>query len=392
MSICVLNTLEPSEKPAPGSICSLVFSIPFPEDTPSRFLAHYQVLKTERQLQEESNFGEASAKLALEAYFCDDLRTQRERWCERATATFDSLVQANKKSIRHVELILPTGGMATPLNLCMSLKDITQLESFCVQWPLRGYTPLTFLLTCDWSHILSSTLIPSYSQFYNDLTSLLATHATTLKHLRISLPQSTTRLPFSALSIDAKSFPALSALEILDLTHWSPRVPDIIALLSPSKLPNLRHLILDHGAELSVTDEDEEGLLEEQTYSWVALGTHLSAHKDKLKLRSLSAALHDMRGPGWPVAMRLTTSGLHNALEGGSGLEELALCTAWPVDYSAHEPTLGGVKKGDEDLYAHTPGCGHLAFPLEHRPTTGLWPAQTEEGRAMEVLKGRPWC
>ncbi|KAJ6526409.1 hypothetical protein B0H19DRAFT_1197369 [Mycena capillaripes] len=390
-----LDSLDLSSTPDPGTISSLIFHIH----------ARYQALRTEQHLESESHYTETSGKLALEAYNDESIRSERERWCARATAAIHEIVQANKQTIRHVELILPAGGIATPVNICSSLKELTHLESLSLQWPLRGYMPLTLLLMSQWHHILENNIISSFAEFHADLMSALAMHAATLKRLRISLPQSTTQRPFSALSINAQSFPVLPVLEILDLTHWSPRVPDLLTLLSPyGPLPNLQHLIIDHGAEIPLTDNDDDDDEDEVTQdfdkaeteahacSWAALGTHLAAHKDTLQLRSLNAALHDARETYHPIAHRLDVAELRNAI-GAAAVDDLVLCTAWPVEYSPQEPTPAEseVKRGEGDLYAHTPGCGHLAYPADQRPTTGLWPAEGEEARAMQNLKGRPW-
>ncbi|KAJ6546180.1 hypothetical protein DFH09DRAFT_1507602 [Mycena vulgaris] len=85
--------------------------------------------------------------------------------------------------------------------------------------------------------------------------------------------------PFSALSLDAASFPTLPALTILDLTHWSPT-----------------HLIIDHGAQINATDfddDDEEKVssdygndaprIETETRSWPALGAFLAVHPTPLR-------------------------------------------------------------------------------------------------------------
>jgi hypothetical protein len=82
---------------------------------------------------------------------------------------------------------------------------------------------------------------------------------------------------------------------------------------------------------------------------------------------------------------------VHDAL-GAAAADGLILCTAW-VQYSPQEPTpaQSEAKKGEGGLYAHAPGCGHLAYPADQRPTTGLWPAEGEEAHAMQRLKGRPW-
>jgi hypothetical protein len=72
--------------------------------------------------------------LALEVYNEDNLRTERESWIAQATSAFGDIANANKNTLRHVELILPTGGIATPLNLLPLLIGIENLESLCVQW------------------------------------------------------------------------------------------------------------------------------------------------------------------------------------------------------------------------------------------------------------------
>ncbi|KAJ6532832.1 hypothetical protein DFH09DRAFT_1407671 [Mycena vulgaris] len=206
--------------------------------------------------------------------------------------------------------------------------------------------------------------------------------------------------PFSALSLDAASFPTLPALTILDLTHWSPTVADLKTLLAPSgPLPFLQHLIIDHGAQINATDfddDDEEKVssdydndaprIETETRSWPALGAFLAVHPTPL--RSLSAALLDViLPPGLP--RRLDQGWLHKTLCVGK-VDNLVVCTAWPVHYGELEPG-GGENKNKADLYAHTPGCRHLVYPPDQRPTTGLWPAATEEGRAMENLTDRAW-
>ncbi|KAJ7190095.1 hypothetical protein GGX14DRAFT_408286 [Mycena pura] len=401
MSGYTLDTLDPAGKPEPGTVSSLIFRVPFPEHVPRQLLARYQGLRAERHLESETHLDERAGRLALRAYDDEGIHSDRERWCERAAAAFHDIVQANKQSLRHVELILPTGGMATPLNVFASLKEVAHLESLCVQWPLRGYTPLMQLLMPDWSHVLEdSNIIPSMAQFHDDLMALLGTHARTLKRLRVALPQSTTQRPFSALAISASRFPALPALELLDLTHWSPRIPDVLALLAPGgPLPTLQHLILDQGTEIPLTedgDDDEEAVVdavEAPPSSWAALGAHLTTHARALRLRSLSAALQDARGTFHPVSHRLDQAELRGALGLGGDAASLVVCTAWPVQYSALEPVPaeGGVQQQEEDLYAHAPGCGHLAYPEDQRPTTGLWPAEGEEASFMQRLKGAPW-
>ncbi|KAJ7362451.1 hypothetical protein DFH08DRAFT_840922 [Mycena albidolilacea] len=385
MNTYILETLLPLDVPAPRTLSSLIFNVPFPQDPPDRFLQRYSALRQERNMEEESHYEEPSGLLALEVYIGDDLRTEREDWISRATSAFHDIVAANKSTLRHVELILPTGGIAAPLNLLGCLKEIENLQSFCVQWVLRGYLPMTILLMSQWGHILDDTLIPAFAQFYAELMALLATHAKSLKRLRISLPQSTTRKPFSALSINVAAFPTLPALELLDLTHWSPRVPDITALLASGKVSSLQHLILDHGAEISL---EEDG--------WPALGAYLTTNPGPPRLRSLSAALLDARYDWAPVGNRLDTKQLRELLAEGAGeasaaLDGLALCTAWPLAYEAQEPRGGNLSADEDDLYTHAPVCGHLAYPADQRPTTGLWPADSEATRMGQVMAGRPW-
>jgi hypothetical protein len=134
MNTYILKTLPPVDVPAPGTLSSLIFNVAFPQDAPDRFLQRYSALRRERNMEEESHYEEASGLLALEVYIGDDLRTEREDWISRATSAFHDIVAANKSTLRHVELILPTGGIAAPLNLLGCLKEIESLESFCVQW------------------------------------------------------------------------------------------------------------------------------------------------------------------------------------------------------------------------------------------------------------------
>lgn len=245
--------------------------------------------------------------------------------------------------------------------------------------------PLTILFVPDWAQILDDTIIPAFTQFCADLTAFLAMHAETLKRLRISLPQSTPRKPFSALSINAETFPALPQLEILDLTHWGPRISDILNLLQ--RAPNLQHLIVDHGVEIDLSNEGGE--------SWAGLGTYLSAQKDTLHLRSIGAALHDVEPEFAPFGYRLDLSDLREAVRGNlsdvSALDDLILCTAWPREYSLEEPGLADAEEEEKDLFLHAPGCGHLAYPPEQRPTPGLWPARGNDSLAMETMRGKPW-
>ncbi|KAJ7457726.1 hypothetical protein FB451DRAFT_1509004 [Mycena latifolia] len=395
MSAFTLKSLDASENPAPGSLSSLVFHVAFPEHVPGQFSARYEALRADRHLEDETHYDEASGRIALEAYLDDELRAERETWVKQATSAFDELVEANKETLRHVELILPTGGIATPLNLLSSVKKIAQLESFCVQWPLRGYRPLTLMLMSDWSHIIDDTITSAFTDFHTDLMDVLSAHAATLKRLRISLPQSTSRNPFAALSIKAAAFPVLPVLEVLDLTHWSPRVVDLKALLAPGgPLSALQHLIMDHGTEINRTDvdghaddsDDDWDAPVVETRSWPALGAFLAAHPTPL--RSLSAALHDARF-SIGFAYRLRQSALRELL-GAEATANLVVCTAWPISYETVEPGPGGEER-EVDLYEHAAGCGHLAYPSDQRPTTGLWPAEGEEQRAMQTLAGRPW-
>ncbi|KAJ7776338.1 hypothetical protein B0H16DRAFT_1005414 [Mycena metata] len=392
-----------------GNLTSLIFHIPFPAHVPAQFLERYKVLRIERQMEEGSHYEEASGRLALEIYNEDSLHLERETWTERATAAFRKVVDENNLSLRHIELVLPTDGIATPLNLFACLKDITNLESLC---PMRGYPPMTFLLMAQWSHILEDDITPNLARFTADLITILSIHSKSLKRLRISLPQSTAQKPFSALSINVSAFPSLPALEIFDFTHWSPHIAHIKALLSADgPVPNLQHLIFDHGTELPLSDFDD-GDDEEvgpdydwdnpppqiEEHSWPALGMHIATHRDKPPLRSLSAALHDARYSFAPVGVRLDQAMLQKLLRDGAGagegaaaLDGLVVCTAWPIAYERQEPGTSEASEGEEDLYLHAPGCGHLVYPTDQRPTTGLWSADTEEARAMQSLAGRPW-
>ncbi|KAJ6529759.1 hypothetical protein B0H19DRAFT_1242754 [Mycena capillaripes] len=379
MVFYTLNILEHTDRPVPGTISSLVFKIPAPENISALFITRYKELRRERKLEEEGHYDEDSGRLALQAYYDASVNVARNRWIERAKSVFTALVKENKKTIRHVELVLPTGGFATPVDLFGTLEDIEHLESFSIQWSL------TALLIPDWAQILDDTIIPAFTKFRAALTAFLAMHAETLKRLRVSLPQSTPRKPFSALSINAETFPALPQLEILDLTHWGPRISDILNLLQ--RAPNLQHLIVDHGVEIDLSNEGGE--------SWAGLGNYLSAQKDTLHLRSISAALHDVEPEFAPFGYRLDLSDLREAVRGNlsdvSALDDLILCTAWPREYSLEEPGLTDAEEEEKDLFSHAPGCGHLAYPPERRPTPGLWPAQGNDSLAMETMRGKPW-
>jgi hypothetical protein len=252
---------------------------------------------------------------------------------------------------------------------------------------------MTLMLMSQWSHIIEGSITAAFADFHADLMHLLSVHAACLKRLRIALPHSTTQKPFAAMSLKPHMFPVLPALELLDLTHWSPRVVDLTTLLAPGgPLPALQHLIMDHGAEINRTDVD--GHCEDsdddwdapvvETRSWPALGAFLAAHPGRL--RSLSAALHDTRF-SIGFAYRLSQTALRKLL-GAAAVEDLVVCTAWPISYEAIEV---GEEENKVDLYKHEPGCGHSAYPPEQRPTTELWPPEGEEQRAMQTLAGRPW-
>ncbi|KAJ7608395.1 hypothetical protein FB45DRAFT_1067488 [Roridomyces roridus] len=395
MTAYILQNLEDTTSAA---LSSLVFRTPFPENAPDRLLQYYLSLTAkERGTEEESHYDEPAACLAFAAYKSEAIAAERSAWIERATSAFADLVAANKDTLRHVELILPTGGIATPLNLFPSLKDVTNLESLSVQWPMRGYLPMSLILSYRFSHIIEDSIIPSFEQFHAALMEALAVHAPTLKQLLISLPESFPRKPFSALSFKAASFPSLTALELLDFTHWSPSVPELKVLLGPDgSVPNLQHLIIDHGLEISLTDEEEDdGSFVDYSYdfnapvvetrSWPALGVILAS----TKICSLGAALHDARW-SYGFAYLMNRDAVRKAL-GLTDESALVVCTAWPTAYEGMEPRSGPEIDGDVHLYEHVSGCGHLAYPVGQRPTTGLWPAHTSETRAVQIMAGRPW-
>jgi hypothetical protein len=134
MAAFTLKSLDTSERPATGSLVSLVFHVAFPEHVPRQFLQLYRALRTERGMDEDSHYEAASGQLALEVYNGDIMRSEREAWTKRAASVFQDLVATNKTTLRHIELILPTGGIATPLNLLRGVKDVVNLESWSIQW------------------------------------------------------------------------------------------------------------------------------------------------------------------------------------------------------------------------------------------------------------------
>ncbi|KAJ7696232.1 hypothetical protein B0H17DRAFT_1198151 [Mycena rosella] len=248
-----------------------------------------------------------------------------------------------------------------------------------------------------WSPIIEDSITAAFQDFCADLMDVLSTHAGSLKRLRISLPQSNLEEPFSGLSLHAPSFPTFPMLAILDLTHCSPTVADLkIPLVPRGPLPTLEHHILDQGTAITDTDidddDDEEvgpgydfAEPEAETRSWPALGVFLAAHPTPP--RSLSTALRDLCLP-MAFPRRLDQAWLQKALCAGA-TEGMVVCTAWSLRYDPREGEEE--KKWEADLYVHAPGCGHLAYPRDQRPTTGLWPAATDDGLAMEIMKGRPW-
>ncbi|KAJ7155289.1 hypothetical protein C8R46DRAFT_1227240 [Mycena filopes] len=380
------HTVTTLKSPPGGGNSSLVFHIPAPTHQPRQFLERYTSLRSERGMG--NNHGdEASTRLALEVYEEEGMRAEREQWILEAKETFTEAVKANKATLRHVELILPVSGMATPLNLFSSLRNITHLESLCVQWPYQGYHPMHILFLN--SGPLQVTICPSFSTFQVDLMNMLAVHAATLKRLRISLPEPL-REPWVRLRLDVSALPPLPLLELLDLSYWSPTGPDIKALLrTDGPVPNLHHLIIDCGAEIAMTDFDDHDEEVPPDYdwknpppeieerSWPALGACLAGRQPPL--HSLNAARHEKRYPQYPFGSRFRCNSLREVLSEGAGEQEgtslanLAVCTAQPIQYRSVEPGADGAEEDDKDLFEHSPGCGHLAYPADQRPTTGLW-------------------
>ncbi|KAF7292088.1 hypothetical protein MIND_01235200 [Mycena indigotica] len=380
MSSLSLTSLE-SQPATDAGITALTVHIPFASDAPDRHLAAYQALKAARGIAANENYTEECAALALEAYLDPALTEQRHLWRERVLALTKSVVDKNAASLKHVENILPSEGVLELVDFTQALEGLEALESLSVQWPLRGTLPTTILLNADLSS--STALAPiteSYNEFQRGLTGLLAKHAATLRSLRLSLPHKAS----AALTFSPSLIPTLPNLHILDLTHSSPPIPALTTLLSSPAVPALRHLILDHGAEIPLSDFDDEDEFEEdiqEQKSWAALGTCIAARQTPL--RSLCAALHDARASSWPVGVRMTPDSLRSALAADVG--NLVLCTAWPGLQPDSE------QEGKADLYSHAEGCGHLAYGNEWKPVTGLWSASSEQGRAMGVLKGSVW-
>ncbi|KAK7062390.1 hypothetical protein R3P38DRAFT_3341058 [Favolaschia claudopus] len=389
LTLSSISASPPSENP----LTSLVFHVPFPSDASDRLRARYEALKAERGIDANENYTKTCAGIALDAYLNPELVADREKWCKEAKTVFEGVVRENKQSILHVDIVLPGNGVLEPLNLFPCLEDL-ELESLSVQWPLRGSLPITLLLNSTFSDVFSKSEIPrTYAAFLGSLTSLLIKSAPTIQRLRIALPQSTTlpSSPFHSLSFSPSLIPyPLPHLEILDLTHHSPPIPALTTILTNSThLPNLKHLILDHGAEIPLSDfDDDDEIVEDmqERTSWAALGACLSSRHPALV--SLCAALHDARGSGWPVGVRMNPASLRSALAADVG--ELILCTAWPTS-EENSADVAGIPEGERDLYAHAEGCGHLSYPAEQRPTVGLWPPLTEEGRAVGNLRGKPW-
>ncbi|KAJ7869015.1 hypothetical protein B0H13DRAFT_1054125 [Mycena leptocephala] len=341
MSTYTLKSLDASEYPAPGSLSSLVFHVAFPEHVPGQYSSRYEALRAERHLEDETHYDEASGRIALEAYLEDALRAERERWVQQATSVFDRLVQVNKSTLRHVELILPTGGIATPLNLLASVKEIAELESFCVQWPLRGYRPMTLMLMSQWSHIIEGSITAAFATFTPTdappirarcLPQAPAHRAPALYHpkaIRRHVPQAShvPRPPRTRA-------PRPNALEPASRgSHDAPRAR------WPAPCPATPHHGPWGGDQPNGRRWPLRGLRRRlgrpvvETRSWPALGAFLAAHPGRL--RSLSAALHDTRF-SIGFAYRLSQTALRKLL-GAAAVEDLVVCTAWPISYEAIE-------------------------------------------------------
>ncbi|KAJ7888274.1 hypothetical protein B0H13DRAFT_2341987 [Mycena leptocephala] len=357
----ILKSLDTSQNAS--MLSSLVFNSPFPENVSRQFLDRYQAMRTERQLDEESHYDEASGLLVLEVYNEDGIQTQQELWTERATPQFREIVNADKTTPRHVELILPTGGIATPLNLLGSVKEITNLESLCIQW-----VPIARILPYDHpshAHILDESTIANFARFHGDLMDLLAARTPSLKRLRISLPESTTRKPFSALSINTSG------------PYWHPTGPFPTSSASSSITAQKYRRATSKGMMTRGSQSPTRGPLSVRT---------------SLRTPLLCARCY----PWAPVGSRLTQGELRDLLRSGgrgdsSGVDRLVLCTAWPIAYEAREKGPGEAPAHSEDLYEYAQGCRHLAYPADQRPTTGLWPANTAEARATQTRAERPW-
>ncbi|KAJ7735531.1 hypothetical protein DFH07DRAFT_967153 [Mycena maculata] len=174
-----------------------------------------------------------------------------------------------------------------------------------------------------WAHILDNTIILAHTQFHADLMDLLCPHSDSLKRLppAVILIEAVLGTFLHRLRIPAPSRPRNPRRDSME----SPHRTDMRALPVPGvPMPNLQHLIIDHGAELSPREfwDDYEELLLPGTCTI----PRRSSSKSKpilvcsrcvprfsdapLPLRPPSAASHDLRYQMRPVGRRLTQSGL----------------------------------------------------------------------------------
>ncbi|KAJ6546188.1 hypothetical protein DFH09DRAFT_1507621 [Mycena vulgaris] len=283
------------EKPPSGSLSSLVFNVPFPDHVPREFSERYEA---ERHMDDESHYQEASGLLALEVYNVDSMRAERDRWAERAGSVFHDLVQANKGTLRHVELILSTGGLATHLNLLPTIRKLYTSNLFACNGlcAVIGRLHVAMVPNCRGrlSRLLREVLCSPHK----------------------FPPQGTAHLPPAVNQLEAILCPVyqrgfVSHPPCTD-DPWSYtsepdcRRPDLKTFLAPSgPLPSLQHLIIDHGIQINATDfedDDDEEVgsdydydgprIEIESHSWPARCAFLAAHQTPL--RSLSAALLDV--------------------------------------------------------------------------------------------------
>ncbi|KAL0946180.1 hypothetical protein HGRIS_012442 [Hohenbuehelia grisea] len=379
----------------PTGLTSLTFKVPLSAETEAQVVNNYNGFRTPevRALQGEA-YHTACSALALRAYEVG--QAERATWIHDCDDALSKVASANKDTLKHVELILPTRGIAEPVDLFNSLGQL-RLESFAIQWPYRQIFPMNLLP--------ATHLSPIYASFMQSLKEFLECQSSTLKRLRISLPQYTMQEPRSYLAITRDSLPSLPHLQLLDLTHTGPELSAIASWLQPdTPFAALEHLILDQGSEISSSadvscdSDDEDDNPNTETGStgalpgWQTLGYLIAIQRleGRRQLKSLSAALHETR-VHFGGASRVQVSSLKQWLQEGAQsalkekkvregdkdpLEDLVVVTAWPQIYDLVEPHT---EDDDEDSYTHIAGYGHLAYPENQRPTTGLWPAKIPE-------------
>ncbi|KAJ7509492.1 hypothetical protein B0H11DRAFT_1900911 [Mycena galericulata] len=163
-----------------------------------------------------------------------------------------------------------------PLKLFALLREIVHLECLCVQSPLRGYHPISLILKPEFSQSL---------HHLSEATPYLPPPVNLAKTILRSIPE---RLlpPFPP---RARNF-LLDALE----PHHTPALKVLLASAAAGgPVPNLQHLIIDHGAEIPLTEEFGDGAEVWPDYHELFPAGEVSTHSYGFAYRLMNGALRE---------------------------------------------------------------------------------------------------